>query len=82
MTVERGPAQAAYDGAATAILGHLNAGRDVAWLCEGDPLFYGSAMYLLARLAARRGSTSSPASPRSPPRPLRSAARSRPATKS
>lgn len=50
MTVERGPAQTAYDGAATAILGHLNAGRDVAWLCEGDPLFYGSAMYLLARL--------------------------------
>jgi precorrin-2/cobalt-factor-2 C20-methyltransferase len=51
MTVERGPAQTAYDGAATAILAHLNAGRDVAWLCEGDPLFYGSAMYLLARLS-------------------------------
>ena len=51
MTVERGPAQSAYDGAAAAILGHLNAGRDVAWLCEGDPLFYGSAMYLLARLS-------------------------------
>jgi precorrin-2/cobalt-factor-2 C20-methyltransferase len=51
MTVERGPAQAAYDAAATTILEHLNAGRDVAWLCEGDPLFYGSAMYLLGRLA-------------------------------
>lgn len=50
MAVERGPAQAAYDGAAAAILVHLQAGRDVAWLCEGDPLFYGSAMYLVARI--------------------------------
>jgi precorrin-2/cobalt-factor-2 C20-methyltransferase len=52
MAVERGPAQAAYDAAATAILAHLQAGRDVAWLCEGDPLFYGSAMYLVSRIAA------------------------------
>jgi precorrin-2/cobalt-factor-2 C20-methyltransferase len=51
MTVERGPAQAAYDAAATAILAQLEAGRDVAWLCEGDPLFYGSAMYLVSRVA-------------------------------
>ncbi|MEO6013548.1 MAG: precorrin-2 C(20)-methyltransferase [Devosia sp.] len=53
MSVERGPAQAAYDTAAIAIAGHLAAGRNVAWLCEGDPLFYGSAMYLLARLAGK-----------------------------
>lgn len=52
MSIERGPAQAAYDGAAQAILAHLHAGRDVAWLCEGDPLFYGSAMYLVARVGA------------------------------
>lgn len=52
MAVERGPAQAAYDLAAAGILTHLAAGRDVAWLCEGDPLFYGSAMYLVARVAA------------------------------
>ena len=51
MTLDRGPAQAAYDDAAETILAHLRAGRDVAWLCEGDPLFYGSAMYLLTRLA-------------------------------
>jgi precorrin-2/cobalt-factor-2 C20-methyltransferase len=51
MAVERGPAQAAYDAAAEAILGHLRAGRDVAYLCEGDPLFYGSAMYLVSRVA-------------------------------
>lgn len=53
MTIERGPAQAAYDVAAAGILRHLELGRDVAWLCEGDPLFYGSAMYLLGRLAAQ-----------------------------
>lgn len=51
MTTERGPAQAAYDEAAIAIRAYLDAGRDVAWLCEGDPLFYGSAMYILSRLA-------------------------------
>jgi precorrin-2/cobalt-factor-2 C20-methyltransferase len=53
MTPERGPAQAAYDAAARDIEAHLAAGRDVAYLCEGDPLFYGSAMYLLARLENR-----------------------------
>jgi precorrin-2/cobalt-factor-2 C20-methyltransferase len=51
MTAEREPAQAAYDEGAAAMLVHLGAGRDVAWLCEGDPLFYGSAMYLLGRVA-------------------------------
>ncbi|MEI2612932.1 MAG: precorrin-2 C(20)-methyltransferase [Candidatus Promineifilaceae bacterium] len=51
MQVERAPAQAAYDRAAEVILAHLHAGRDVAWLCEGDPLFYGSAMYLVSRIA-------------------------------
>ena len=52
MSTERAPAQAAYDAAAASIVGHLDAGRDVAWLCEGDPLFYGSAMYLTHRVAA------------------------------
>ena len=52
MALERGPAQLAYDTAAATILTHLRAERDVAWLCEGDPLFYGSAMYVFARLAA------------------------------
>ena len=51
MSLERGPAQAAYDTAALAILEYLRAGRPVAWLCEGDPLFYGSAMYLTSRVA-------------------------------
>jgi precorrin-2/cobalt-factor-2 C20-methyltransferase len=50
MVVAREPAQQAYDHAASAIAGHLAAGRAVAFLCEGDPLFYGSFMYLHARL--------------------------------
>jgi precorrin-2/cobalt-factor-2 C20-methyltransferase len=53
MVAERGPAQAAYDKAAAEIAEVLTAGQDVVVLCEGDPLFYGSYMYLHARLAAR-----------------------------
>ena len=46
----RMPAQSIYDQGAEVIKTHLDAGRDVIVLCEGDPLFYGSFMYLLARL--------------------------------
>jgi precorrin-2/cobalt-factor-2 C20-methyltransferase len=42
-----------YDGAAAEIAAHLDAGRVVAVLCAGDPLFYGSYMHLHARLAPR-----------------------------
>ena len=42
-----------YDGAAERVSRHLDAGRDVAVICEGDPFFYGSYMYLHDRLAAR-----------------------------
>jgi precorrin-2 C20-methyltransferase / precorrin-3B C17-methyltransferase len=42
-----------YDEAAAALAVHLDAGRDVAVLCEGDPFFYGSYMYLHERLAER-----------------------------
>ncbi len=42
-----------YDGAAAALGRHLEAGRDVAVLCEGDPFFYGSFMYLFGRMAER-----------------------------
>jgi precorrin-2/cobalt-factor-2 C20-methyltransferase len=31
----------------------LEAGQDVVCLCEGDPFFYGSFMYLFARLSGR-----------------------------
>ncbi|EYD78034.1 Cobalt-precorrin-2 C20-methyltransferase [Rubellimicrobium mesophilum DSM 19309] len=53
MTPAREPAQRAYDEGAERIAGHLSAGRDVVCLCEGDPMFYGSFMYLQARLADR-----------------------------
>lgn len=46
-------AQPGYDAAAATIIGHLERGDDVAVLCEGDPLFYGSFIYLLSRLAGK-----------------------------
>jgi len=42
-----------YENAVAAIGAHLDAGRDVALLSEGDPLFYGSFMHLYIRLRAR-----------------------------
>ncbi|WP_158792959.1 precorrin-2 C(20)-methyltransferase [Granulicella sp. L60] len=42
-----------YDRTAEEISVHLQQGRDVAVLCEGDPFFYGSYMYLHDRLAHR-----------------------------
>ena len=42
-----------YDGASLEVAAHLDAGRDVAVICEGDPFFYGSYMYLHDRLADR-----------------------------
>lgn len=53
MQVERAPAQAAYDLGAAAIADVLATGQDVVLLCEGDPLFYGSFMYIQARMADR-----------------------------
>ena len=40
-----------YDAASVQVAEHLDAGRDVAVICEGDPFFYGSYMYLHDRLA-------------------------------
>lgn len=42
-----------YDESAARIAAHLDAGRTVAVVCEGDPFFYGSYMYLHERLAPR-----------------------------
>ncbi|WP_424813223.1 precorrin-2 C(20)-methyltransferase [Roseococcus sp. YIM B11640] len=42
-----------YEEAAAAVAAHLDAGRDVAVLSEGDPLFYGSYMHLHLRLSTR-----------------------------
>ena len=51
MTTAREPAQAAYDKGAEKITRELEKGNDVIALCEGDPFFYGSFMYLFARLS-------------------------------
>ncbi|WP_019173880.1 precorrin-2 C(20)-methyltransferase [Pseudaminobacter salicylatoxidans] len=40
-----------YEESARAVAGHLDAGRTVAVLSEGDPLFYGSYMHLHVRLS-------------------------------
>ena len=53
MVPERFPAQDVFERAAAELEQHLRAGRDVAVLCQGDPFFYGSFMYLFARLAER-----------------------------
>ena len=50
MTVNRLPAQRAYNAAAQEISTHLNMGNNVVFVCEGDPFFYGAFMYLLSRL--------------------------------
>ena len=42
-----------YDRSSAEVAAHLDAGRDVAVICEGDPMFYGSYMYLHDRLADR-----------------------------
>ncbi len=53
MRADRFPAQEVYAGVAGRIAARLGAGTDVVVLCEGDPFFYGSFMYLHARLAGR-----------------------------
>ncbi|GAB3051725.1 precorrin-2 C(20)-methyltransferase [Intrasporangium mesophilum] len=42
-----------YDESADRLAAHLNSGRNVVVLAEGDPLFYGTFMYLHDRLADR-----------------------------
>ncbi|MXN66634.1 precorrin-2 C(20)-methyltransferase [Stappia sp. GBMRC 2046] len=53
MRVERFPAKSVYDKAAEDIAHVLREGEDVVTLCEGDPFFYGSFMYLFERLGGR-----------------------------
>ncbi|WP_141007128.1 precorrin-3B C(17)-methyltransferase [Nocardioides humi] len=42
-----------YDDCEARLAAHLDAGRDVVLLAEGDPLFYGSSMYLVDRFRDR-----------------------------
>jgi precorrin-2 C20-methyltransferase/precorrin-3B C17-methyltransferase len=48
-----GAMAAFYEECAQRLGAHLEAGRDVVILAEGDPLFYGSYMYMHDRLAGR-----------------------------
>ena len=54
---------ACYDEAAARVADALDGGDDVAVICEGDPLFYGSYMYLHNRLAERFEATVVPGIP-------------------
>ena len=45
--------RAFYDDSAESLAAVLESGRDIAVLCEGDPFFHGSFMYLHNRLAGR-----------------------------
>jgi len=49
----RGALEEFYAEAAARLAAHLDAGRDVVVLAEGDPFFYGSYMHLHQRLAHR-----------------------------
>jgi precorrin-2/cobalt-factor-2 C20-methyltransferase len=52
--MQPGPPHATiYDAAAAELATELDRGDDVALLCQGDPLFYGSFVHLFARLAGR-----------------------------
>ncbi|NQZ33499.1 MAG: precorrin-2 C(20)-methyltransferase [Oceanospirillaceae bacterium] len=53
MSTDRTLANAAYDKGAASIKTALDNGLDVVFLCEGDPLFFGSFSYLLQRLEAQ-----------------------------
>lgn len=50
MCEDRQLANQVYDQAAVAIGSELKKGRRVVFLCEGDPLFFASFIYLLERL--------------------------------
>ena len=53
MSFDRGVANKVYDAAAVEIQHAIDSGKTVAFLCEGDPLFFGSFTYLLERLQAK-----------------------------
>jgi precorrin-2/cobalt-factor-2 C20-methyltransferase len=53
MRVDREPARLAYDAGAKKIADVLTRGENVVMLCEGDPFFYGSFMYVFERLSPK-----------------------------
>ena len=63
MSRERVAANAAYDKAIGLIHDQLKQGKTVIFLCEGDPLFFGSFTYLLERLDSQYASQVIPGVP-------------------
>jgi len=63
MSRERVAANAAYDKAIGQIHAQLKQGKTVVFLCEGDPLFFGSFTYLLERLESQYASKVIPGIP-------------------
>ncbi|CAA0101275.1 Precorrin-2 C(20)-methyltransferase [BD1-7 clade bacterium] len=53
MTTTRGVVNNVYDQASADIQTALSQGKSVAFLCEGDPLFFGSFAYLLERIEGK-----------------------------
>ncbi len=53
MNTDRSLGNVAYDQAAEMIQQQLNIGKNVVFICEGDPLFFGSFAYLLERLQGK-----------------------------
>jgi precorrin-2/cobalt-factor-2 C20-methyltransferase len=47
------PPAAIYEAAAAELATIMDGGEDIAYLCQGDPLFYGSFAGILTRLVAR-----------------------------
>ncbi len=52
MSPDPAPARKVYDQAVIDLMPHVDAGKTLVVLCEGDPLFYGSFMYLFERFSA------------------------------
>ena len=53
MTQDREATAQAYSQLVTGIVSELGQGQDVVFLCEGDPLLYGSFAHLLPRIGNR-----------------------------
>jgi precorrin-2/cobalt-factor-2 C20-methyltransferase len=53
MTQDPATTGRAYDQLVTGIVSELGQGHDVVFLCEGDPLLYGSFAHLLPRIGTR-----------------------------
>ena len=54
MSIGRTNINKAYDSASVKILTSLQEGKSVAFLCEGDPLFFGSFIYLMDRISEQQ----------------------------